>query len=272
MNSATMIYSGTSREFVDSLCLDAKAHCALNHVYFDMLGKLSKTEADIALRDFIYQYSFYSRQFDAYNDAVLSTVNASDYRSVILDNIADERGTGDPGFVGLPHRTMYARFAERIGIDNAFREKTNPLVTAKIWGELFLQKCSSPVPGVGLAAISIGTEYVVPEIYEHILGLIDRSSYSDIEEKYFFVLHSQCDIEHSHQLIDLLYDFCENKEHREAVRFGAISALNLRAAFFDVMAARLENILCNQEVMTRKVFMTGPQPFGAEIHHAACLT
>jgi pyrroloquinoline quinone (PQQ) biosynthesis protein C len=267
-----MIYFGTSQAFVDSLCLEAKNHCVLRHKYFDKFSKLSISEADNALRDFIFQYSFYSRRFDDYNSAVLSTVNAPEYRSVILGNISDEQGSGDPGFAGLPHRIMYTRFAERIGIDQAFRDKTSPVATAKIWSDLFLQKCSSAIPGVGLAAISIGTEYIVPDIYKHILRLIDRSSFSQIEEKYFFVLHSQCDEEHSRQLIELLYNFCENNEHREAVRFGAISALNLRAAFFDVMAARLENMLCNQNMMTQKVFTTELQPSGVEIHHAACPT
>jgi len=272
MNSAIMIYRGTSCEFIDSLCMEAKAHRAVHHIYFDMLRDLSKTEADHALRDFIYQYAFYSRHFDAFNDAVLSTVESPAYRSVILENIADEQGTGAPGFAGLPHRSMYKQFAERVGVDDAYRAANKPMVTAQVWGDLFLQKCASSIPGVGLAAISIGTEHIVPDVYEHILGLIERSSYSAIEEKYFFVLHSQCDVEHSRQLIELLYDFCENKEHREAVRFGAISALNLRAAFFDVMAARLEDIQCNQKMMTRKVFMTEPQPSGAEMHHAACPT
>lgn len=262
MNSALMIYRGTSREFVDSLCIEAKSHRALHHVYFDMFRELSKTEADLALRDFVYQYSFYSRHFDAYNEAVLSTVTSPAYRSVILENIADEQGTGEPGFAGLPHRSMFAQFAQRIGIDDAYRASHQPMTTARVWGELFLQKCASPVPGVGLAAISIGTEHIVPDVYSRIMALIARSSYSQIEENYFFVLHSECDIEHSRQLIELLYDFCENKEHREAVRFGAISALNLRAAFFDVMAARLEDMQCNQKALTRKTFMTVPRLSG----------
>ncbi len=269
MNSALMIYRGSATEFVDSVCMEAKSHRALKHAYFDMFRALDRDEADEALRDFIFQYSFYSRHFDAYNDAVLSTVQLPAYRAVILENIADEQGSGEPGFAGLPHRDMYRQFAARIGVDDAYRASHKPLTTAQVWGELFLQKCASPIPGVGLAAISIGTEFIVPDVYGHVLKLIARSSFRDIEENYFFTLHSECDVEHSRQLIGLLYDFCEDKDHREAVRFGALSALNLRAAFFDVMAARLEEIQCNSRARTHKTFMTAPQPHGAATRHAA---
>jgi pyrroloquinoline quinone (PQQ) biosynthesis protein C len=269
MNSAHLIYRGTSREFVDSLCLEAKSHRALTHPYFDLFHCLTRSEADEALRDFIYQYSFYSRHFDAYNEAVLTTVNIPAYRAVIEENIADEQGSGKPGFEGLPHRKMFARFAERIGINDRYRALHNPITTAMVWGELFLQKCSSPIPGVGLSAISIGTEFIVPDVYNHILELINKSSFFNIEENYFFTLHSECDVEHSQQLIELLYDFCEDKDCREAVRFGAMSALNLRTAFFDVMAARLEEIRCKSKTTMHKIYTTAPQLSGVEIAHAA---
>ena len=269
MNSALMIYRGTSREFVDSLCMEAKEHRAVKHPYFDQFRGLSRPEADDALRDFIFQYSFYSRHFDAYNEAVLTTIDFPAYRAVIEENIADEQGTGERGFAGLPHREMFSQFAKRIGVDDDYRDSHRPLTTARVWGELFLQKCSSPIPGVGLSAISIGTEFIVPDVYNNILKLIARSSFSDIEENFFFTLHSECDVEHSRQLIELLYDFCEDKDHREAVRFGAISALNLRTAFFDVMAARLEEIQCKSKTTMHKIYTTAPQPSGAEIRHAA---
>lgn len=268
MNSALMIYRGTSREFVDTLCLEAKAHRAVQHPYFELFRRLNRREADDALRDFIFQYSFYSRHFDEYNAAVLSTVDTPAYRQVIEENITDELGTGEPGFIGLSHREMFSRFASRIGVNDSYRAQHNPITTARVWGELFLQKCASPIPGVGLSAISIGTEFIVPDIYGHILELISLSSFSEIEENYFFTLHSECDVEHSRQLIELLVDFCEDKDCREAVRFGAISALNLRAAFFDVMAARLEEIQCKHTQTMHKIFTTARRSPGVEMHHA----
>ena len=138
MNSALMIYRGSATEFVDCLCMEAKSHRALKHAYFDLFRALNRDEADEALRDFIFQYSFYSRHFDAYNDAVLSTVQLPAYRAVILENIADEQGTGEPGFTGLPHRDMYRQFAARIGVDDAYRASHKPLTTAQVWAN-----CSS---------------------------------------------------------------------------------------------------------------------------------
>ncbi len=272
MNSADFIYRGNSRQFVDSLCYEAKKHRAVKHPYFELFKLVNVIEADEALRDFIYQYSFYSRHFDTYNEAVLKTLKSPVYRRVILENIADEQGTGEAGFSGLPHRQMFSCFAERIGVDKTYRNLNAPLITAKVWGELFLQKCASPVPGVGLSAISIGTEFIVPDVYRRIKELIERSSFRDIEENYFFTLHCECDVVHSQQLIEALYDFCEAESHREAVRFGALSALNLRSAFFDVMSARLEAIRCRgKNIMTRKISTTELRQSGVEIAQNAYL-
>jgi pyrroloquinoline quinone (PQQ) biosynthesis protein C len=240
MGSANFIFSGSSRNFIDDLCKEALEHRAVKHHYFERLSKLKGSKADDALREFVYQYSFYTRNFDLYNEAVLATVHSESHKRVILENIADEHGSGESGFKGLPHRTMYSLFCSAIGVDEIYRSNTPPSITAKLWGDLFLQKCASSEPGVALAAISIGTEHVVPPIYSNILRLIKNSSFHDIEETYFFALHAQCDVHHSRALIEVLYEFCEDFTHREAVRFGVISALNLRAAFFDVMAAKLE--------------------------------
>jgi pyrroloquinoline quinone (PQQ) biosynthesis protein C len=269
MNSASKIFRGTALEFVDTLCAEAKGHRALKHPFLRMLGSLEQEEADAVLRDFVFQYSFYSRYFDAYNDAVLATANDSSHRAVILKNIADEQGTGGPGFSGLPHREMSRRFSARVGIDDAYRASHRPLTTVLVWQELFMQMCASPVPGVGLAAISIGTEYIVPDVYGHLLQLIGRSSFRDIEEKYFFTLHKDCDVEHSRDLILVLRDFCEDPSHREAVRFGALSALSLRAAFFDVMAERVKEIKCKGKARMLRIYMTAPRPNGVEIRHGA---
>lgn len=267
-----MIYRGSSSSFVDALCEEAREHNAVTHRFFEQFNTLSEDQANDVLRDFIFQYSFYSRKFDAYNDAVLSTLSENPHRQVLIENIRDEQGTGERGFRGLPHREMYGRFAARVGVDDFYRKTHQPLVTAKIWSDLFLQKCASSIPGVGLAAISIGTEHIVPTVYKRILQLISISSFSDIEETYFFVLHSECDVSHSQKMVQILYDICRDKDCREAVRFGALSALNLRSSFFDVMNVRVEEIKCRARIGMQRDYMTVLPVSGAEPGHGAYLT
>ena len=58
----------------------------------------------------------------------------------------------------------------------------------------------------------------------------------------FFELHTDCDIEHGIEILECCKEEATNPAAREGIRFGAISSLNLRKVFWDVMFARAKNI------------------------------
>ena len=103
-----------------------------------------------------------------------------------------------------------------------------------------MQKCNSKVIGVGLGAIGLATEFIVPMVYQHIALAIENHSTFQDSISSFFRIHIDCDEGHSQNLIDITIDIANDMETREAIRFGVISALNLRNSFWDSQIARIK--------------------------------
>lgn len=239
MESWQLISRGSAEAFVSTLRAEAETHPGVQHPYLRRLAAGDLPSVRLALMDYAHQYSFYSSHFPQYLESVINTLESADHRSVLYENLEEEQGnpkSDDPR--DAPHTEIFAQFKEAVGIDTAYREANPPSMTALLWRDLALQKCRSEQTGVGIGAIGIGTEMVVPAIYEKILEAI--RSHTDLreEEYYFFTLHAECDHEHAADLIEITLDLAATPRNREAMRFGVHSALNLRKAFWDIMLSR----------------------------------
>ena len=145
-------------------------------------------------------------------------------------------------FKDFPHKKMFDIFSNEVGATKHYQKKNNTCLTSKVWGDLFHQKCMSNLPGVGIGAIGIGTEFIVPHIYSSILKAVKYEKSLSYKCSYFFELHTNCDIDHGNTLIKCITEIAKSKEAREGLRFGVFSALNLRKAFWDTMLARAKLI------------------------------
>ncbi|QQR88958.1 MAG: iron-containing redox enzyme family protein [Myxococcales bacterium] len=235
-----LLYSGSADEFIDALCREALEHRAVHHPYLQRLASGDLPDMAWAVRDYAYQYGFYGREFISYLEGVIGSLEKDAHRELIYHNLEEEKG--DPNsneLAKIPHTRLFQMFREAAGVNEAFDKEHRPAPTVLVWRDLFLQKCQSRQPGVALGGMGIGTEFVVPTIYGYINeGLKLHSSLSD-DDRFFFELHAKCDEEHADHLIQIAKDLAADRSNkREAIRFGAISALNLRAAVWDVMLAR----------------------------------
>ena len=113
-------------------------------------------------------------------------------------------------------------------------------MTTQVWRQLFDEKCKTTIPGVGMGAIGVATEFIVPHIYSSLIPTIKAESTLSSKCSYFFELHTECDIEHGNEIIECATELAKDDKAREGIRFGTFSSLNLRKAFWDVMLSRLE--------------------------------
>jgi pyrroloquinoline quinone (PQQ) biosynthesis protein C len=234
-----LITRGSPEEFVSCLRREAEEHPAVRHPYLERLALGRLPSVRLALMDYAHQYSFYSSHFPEYLESVINTLASAEHRSILYENLEEEQGnpkSDDPR--DAPHTEIFARFEAAIGIDEAYRANHKPSMTVELWRDLALQKCRSERTGVGVGAIGIGTEMVVPTIYAYILDSIRSHTSLDEEDYFFFTLHAACDHEHAAALIGITVDLASEPENREAIRFGVHSALNLRKAFWDIMLSR----------------------------------
>ena len=126
-----------------------------------------------------------------------------------------------------------------IGIDEEYIRQNEMSFTVGIWRDLFLQKCLSGNTSVGIGAISLATEYIVPHFYPSIISCIENHTSFEDDASFFFRLHVECDEHHAEEAIDVAkYLADKSPQNREALRFGVLSALNLRASFWDNQLSR----------------------------------
>ena len=133
-------------------------------------------------------------------------------------------------------------FKDQIGADQNYCQSNSPCTTVLLWRDLFLQKCKSNIPGVGLAAIGMGTEYIISTIYPNIIEAIENHTDLGKEGSLFFRLHVDCDDNHAEVVRKITEEIAEDISTREAIRFGVFSSLNLRKAFWDTQLARAMSI------------------------------
>lgn len=234
-----LLYQGSAEDFVDALCEDAHAHPAVNHPYLQRLADGDLPDMAAAIRDYCHQYYFYSSQFPAYLEGVIAGLGSPAHRQVLIDNLEEERGHGaaaNPEHV--PHTELFQRFRRAAGVSPEYEAATPACTTVQVWRDLFLQKCRSRQPGVGLGAIGIATEMMVSTIYRYLQRAVSAHTAMKPDDYVFLTLHLDCDDGHAADLKRISVELAEDHETREALRFGVLSSLNLRNNFWDVMLAR----------------------------------
>ena len=237
--SLELVYSGSAQDFVNALCHEAKEHPATHHDFLQRLAKGNFPNIKAALRDYAFQYSFYSAHFPKYLQGAIDSLSEQKHKDVLLENLEEEKG--DPTSSDLncmPHTKLFELFQVATGIDDTFKRNSKPCVTVSVWSDLFLQKCRSKQLGVAVGAIGIATENIVPTVYSYILQCIRDHTQLTEDDGHFFKLHATCDDEHAEDLKQITIDLAEDFHIREAVRFGVFSGLNLRKAFWDIMLSR----------------------------------
>lgn len=238
MNSLALLYTGSPQAFCRALADEALAHRAVTHDYLDAFANGRLPAMDWAVRDFALQYYVYSAGFTSYLQAVINGLAEQRHRDTLTENLHEEQGAIGEGGDGTPHAVLFDRFRRAAGVTEAVERDFAPCTTVRVWRDLFLQKCQSTQPGVGIGAIGIATELLVSHVYRAILsGIRDHTDIAP-EHYRFFELHLDCDDEHAAELLAVTEELCRDATVREAVRFGVFSSLNLRAAFWDVMHAR----------------------------------
>ena len=240
-HSWELLGRGDAKSFIDALCNEAMAHSAVRHEYLRRLAAGDFPNMKAAIRDYCHQYYFYSAEFTTYLEAVIGGLKSASHRDSLRHNLEEERGLMEEmpsGEDAIPHTELFGKMRRAAGVTEEYERLNPPSATALIWRDLFLQKCQSRQEGVGVGAIGIATEMIVSTIYPYILRAVQEHSDMNEDDYLFLKLHLDCDDEHADDLKQIAIDIAGPYEVREAIRFGVVSALNLRTAFWDVMLGR----------------------------------
>lgn len=198
---------------------------------------LTRCREGIATRDelhtYVRQQCYYSRHFTRYLSALLANVIDENDRRDLVQNLFEEMGLGSFGRV--PHSQIYREMMRTMGVrleDEAPFAETDALI-----GTMF--ECSgSKRPMVGLGALCLGAEAIVPHLYSTIVNGFDAIG-EPREHLSFFEIHIEGDDEHAVTMRRIILREIErDPSSRVDLEYGAARAISARVSFFSAMTER----------------------------------
>src|ERR1043166_5264560 len=191
-------------------------------------GKIAKDK----LAKFAPNYCFQVDNFKRGVAAVYANAEPRDVRELMLENLEEEHGEGDPS---RDHAQLVARFGRALGADLPTPYDLDPIPEGRQWVERILKVCLEEEFVVGLAALSYGIEArtrtmaFLGQIYKEKYGLND----DDLE---FFFMHLEADEEHAGRAIELIRKYLTTEEQLERAKWAVGEVLDATAVVAQGMA------------------------------------
>jgi pyrroloquinoline-quinone synthase len=190
-------------------------------------GKVPKEN----LARFAASYCFQVDNFKRFVAQVYANAEPREVRELMLENLWEEHGEGDPD---RDHTVLVAKFARALGADVPDPYAVEPIPESHEWIDRILKVCREEEFVVGLAAISFGIEFrtqtmaFLGQIYGEQYGL----SEDDLE---FFFLHLEADEEHAGRAIELVRKYCTTEEQLERCKRAVREVLEATRAVAEGM-------------------------------------
>ncbi|MGZ4213104.1 MAG: iron-containing redox enzyme family protein [Actinomycetota bacterium] len=174
------------------------------------------------LARFATSYCFQVDNFKRCVAAVYAKAEPRDVRELMLENLLEEHGEGDPS---RDHAQLVARFGRAMGADLPTPYDLDPIPESRQWVERILKICLEEEFVVGLAALSYGIEARTRTMA--FLGAIYRDKYGIAEEDLeFFFMHLEADEEHAGRAIELIREYCRREEQLERSKLAVAEVLD----------------------------------------------
>lgn len=179
------------------------------------------------LRAFVVQHHYYSRHFTRYLCALLANMANEGERLELAHNLFEELGFGD--FGSVPHAQIYRSMMKAIGV-----APTEPILpSTEQLVDVMFTACRDPNPLVGLGALCLGAEAIVPHIYSQVVrGFLAQGT--DPAALEFFKIHIEGDDAHALTMRKIIEaELAAHPELAVTLQMAARKAIFARKIFFD---------------------------------------
>lgn len=184
------------------------------------------------LRTYVRQQFHYSRHFTRYLSALLSNIVDEGDRRELVDNLFEEMGLGE--FGAKPHSQIYRDMMKAMRVDPSEEpvfSGTQELI------DTMLELCKGKNHLVGLGALCVAAEAIVPHMYSTIVHGF-RANGEPEENLEFYLIHIEGDDEHAKTMRKIMdKEIARNPEALHDIHHGARLGIRARAKFFEDIAA-----------------------------------
>jgi pyrroloquinoline-quinone synthase len=220
--STTLINADTAIEYAQKRLIAQLAH----HSFLARCrsGQISLDELKILL----VQQGLYSSYFTRYLCALMSNLPSNTEVFELAENLFEELGFAPDS--PTPHYLLYRDMLQAFELT---LEGQTPTAATQYLIDTMFQHCRHPDPAVGLGALCLGAEGLVPHFYSDLIKGFAAHGIAAHTLR-FFQLHIACDDEHAQTLARMMLARVEKHSSSLARIVNAGEALvNARCAFLD---------------------------------------
>lgn len=203
-----------------------ESHPAVNHLLLSRLATGPYTRMDYMA--FGLQHFALVGFFTKYMELLLIQAPSSAEKLWLAKVLIDEYGEGSEG---RDHSELYLSYLRSAGVPTGVELETE--LCPEVWmfvGE-HLRICREEPFLVGLGALGPGHEWAIPKMFAHIIPGLRRAGFRS-DERLYFDLHTEQDIDHGSWMEELLEEQATTPEQIRLVQRGALQSLAARFRFW----------------------------------------
>jgi pyrroloquinoline quinone (PQQ) biosynthesis protein C len=185
-----------------------------------------------ALKRLLVQQGLYSSHFTRYLCALMANLSSNDQVLELAENLFEELGLAPDS--PTPHYILYRDMLNAFDLRLDDAEPTSG--TRQLINAMYAH-CRSGDPAVGLGALCIGAEGLVPSLYaDYVKGFEAHGINRDTIQ--FFYLHIACDDEHALTLSRMMAEqVAKEPQSMERILLASETLVNARLGFLDDVAS-----------------------------------
>lgn len=158
------------------------------------------------LKAFLLQHGLYSTYFTRYLCAMMASLPTNAQVLALAENLFEELGLAPDS--PTPHHQIYKEMLDKFAIlldTTKINQQTQELI------DTMFSHCRELNPAIGLGALCIGAEAIVPAVYSSLVAGFRHHGVAD-EDIHFFILHIECDDGHAETLHDMMLNIAAENE------------------------------------------------------------
>ncbi|MEB8474943.1 TenA family transcriptional regulator [Acidithiobacillus ferriphilus] len=180
------------------------------------------------LKRFLVQQGIYSGYFTRYLCALMANLRSNAHVRDLAQNLFEELGLAEDS--QIPHFLLYGQMLEEFGLNPQEEKPTRG--TLLLIDNMF-SHCRQVDPAIGLGALCLGAEGLVPPMYQDLVAGFRAQGVPD-ETLQFFHLHISCDDDHALTLNRLMLELIdEEPECLSRIVAAGRTLVSARMTFFD---------------------------------------
>jgi pyrroloquinoline-quinone synthase len=212
-------------------------HPLWNHEFLAQCRNSELTQAEVKILA-VQMYKF-CKEFNRILATIYSCCSDVTVQLVILENLCDEMGGGNPD---LTHPALFRKFTRALGIDDQTLEDIPTAPETYHLVNTYMRIVHEYGYLAGLGAVCFASEGIVNTLYTQLQkGIRGAGTFSE-DALIFFTLHVDLDGDHAYKMAQMIDAKVSTTEESIDINRAILEAMDARVEFFDGIQRQISRL------------------------------